>query len=212
MRRVEDIHGVGDIVAVSGVRQLDAVPAGRGVVEATADDLAVAVPSRPPGNRMMEEHHSFPVGEQSLERLAIPSRRVGPHGSATRSVEHDTWHVVHHEHVELGGTPGIDEFGRLGMLDVFPLDIVERVEHGEERVRVERMPLRYHRDAGHQLTRSAGRSGCPESRRPSPRTSQGGAPHRDSPHRCAGGCRRSTLGGSAGSGSSRWLRSCRRRR
>jgi hypothetical protein len=41
----------------------------------------------------------------------------------------------------------LDEFERLGMLDVGPADPLDRIEHGEERRRVERVALGHHRDS-----------------------------------------------------------------
>ena len=47
---VDDVDGVGDVVTVSRVGQLDPVPPSRRVVEAATDDLAIAVPAGPAGD------------------------------------------------------------------------------------------------------------------------------------------------------------------
>ncbi len=87
MLRIEHVDGVRDVVAVSRVGELDAVPAGRGVVEAATDDLAVAVPSGPTRNRVMEEHHALARRRagRRMPRRTPPVESVAPAGPPDRS-------------------------------------------------------------------------------------------------------------------------------
>ena len=144
--RVEDLDGVRDVVAVPRVGIVDAGERGRLVVEPTSDDVGVPLPGGPAGNRVVEEDHPLAVVEEPLERLDVAGRRVGELRRRVAAGERDARHVVHHEHVELGGPGGLDEAEGLGLLDVGPLDAVHRVEHGEERRRVERVALGHHGD------------------------------------------------------------------
>ena len=125
----QHLDGVVDIEAIARVGIVDAVQRRWGVVEAATDQLGVLVPCGPAGDRVVQEHQTHTVSAQLIDHISLVVGRLDLLERRIGAGEPQAGHVVEDDHVVAG----------LGSRRRRPSHVGHRIEHGEERLGLERM-------------------------------------------------------------------------